>query len=277
MNNGLERKIVDINVGDILSDNNIVTAKFKLETKDSVMFNLKGITVSDSHLVKYGDRWIRVCDHPHAELINDYDEKYLYCLNTSSKLIKICAYDNEEQIEFTDWDELVEDDIKYLEILHKYNNTFNNTSNTNEKYDFIHKYYDGGLSGNTQIKLFDNTIKKLSDIEVGDILYNAEKVYGIVEIDGRDLVNQYRYDLGDNNYIEGSPNINFCDSKIKFTSTLNYRHKSKLRENNESLLYHLLTDKKTFYIGKFKLFDYNASVDLLLDKNKGKLLSMKYV
>jgi hypothetical protein len=28
---------------------------------------------------------------------------------------------------------------------------------------------------------------------------------------------------------------------------------------------------------QYKLFDYNSSIDLLLEKNKGKLLSMKYV
>ncbi len=277
MNNGLERKIIDINVGDILSDGNKITAKFKVESKDSFMYNLKGIIVSDSHLVKYKDRWIQVCQHPDANIIDNYREKYLYCLNTSSKLIKFDIDDIAEEIVFSDWDELVEDELKYLEILHKYNNTFNTSSKENEKYDFIHKFYDGGLNRNTQIKLLDNSIKNICDIEVGDILYNMEKVYGIVEINGTDLIGQYHYDLGENNYIDGSPNINFCDSKIKFTSTLNYRHKSKLREKNEPILYHLLTDKKTFNIGKFKLFDYNASVDLLLDKNKGKLLSMKYV
>jgi hypothetical protein len=261
MNNGLERKIVDVNVGDVLLDGNIITAKFKVQSEDSYMYNLNGIIVSDSHLVKHNGKWIRVCEHPDANLINDYNEKYLYCLNTSSKLIKISANHNSEKIIFSDWDELIEDDLKYLEILHKFNTSLkadneedkNNNINNNTKYNFIHKFYDGGLSGNTQIKLFDNTIKNICDIEVGDILFNMEKVYGIVEIDGSNLVCQYNYDLGDNNYIVGSPNINFCDTKLKFTSTLNYRHKSNLRENNEFKLYHLLTDKKTFYVGNYRL------------------------
>jgi len=55
-----------------------------------------------------------------------------------------------------------------------------------------------------------------------------------------------------------------------------------LDENNkqpktikENKLYHLLTDKKSFYINDLNFYDYNASIDLFLEKFK--LLSMKYV
>jgi hypothetical protein len=53
-------------------------------------------------------------------------------------------------------------------------------------------------------------------------------------------------------------------------------HKSFINEKR-GVLYHLLTDTHTFTIGHIKFYDYNAAVDLFLDKNKGKLLSMKYV
>lgn len=278
MNDGLERKIIDINSGDILSNGDIVTAKFKVETKGSQVYNLNGIIVSDSHLVKYKNNWIRVCQHPDAKIVNNYNDKYLYCLNTTSKIIRILSNNNE--IIFSDWDEIIEDDLYTIQLFHKYNNIFNPLSDdkiNNYPTEFIHKYYDGGLSANTKIKLFDNSTKNINEIEVGDILYNMEKVYGIVEIDGSDLIGQYCYDLGNSdNFIIGGPNINFCDRNLKFTSTLNYKNKS-LREKNESKLYHLLTDKKTFNIGNFKIYDYNASIDLLLEKNRGKLLSMKYV
>jgi hypothetical protein len=42
-------------------------------------------------------------------------------------------------------------------------------------------------------------------------------------------------------------------------------------------LYHLLTSKDSFYIGNIRFYDYNAAIDILLEKNKGKILSMKYV
>jgi len=281
MNDGTERKIIDISIGDILSDSSYITAKFKVESKDSQMYNLHGIIVSDSHLVKYKNNWIRVCQHPDAIIIENYKDKYLYCLNTSSKIIRISTNKNNEDIIFTDWDEMIDDDLYTIQLFHKYNNIFNplfdNKNNINST-EFIHKYYDGGLSADTKIKLFDNSVKSINEIKVGDILYNMERVYGIVEINGSDLIGQYYYDLGnsDNNFIIGSPNINFCDRNLKFTSTLNYKNKL-LREKKEIKLYHLLTDKKTFNIGNYKIYDYNASIDLLLEKNKGKLLSMKYV
>ena len=43
----------------------------------------------------------------------------------------------------------------------------------------------------------------------------------------------------------------------------------------ENKLYHLLTDKNSFYVNNVYFYDYNSSIDLFLDKNK--LLSMKYV
>jgi hypothetical protein len=280
MNDGTERKIIDIQCGDILLEGDIITAKFKLERDGSQMYNLNGIIVSDSHLVKYKSNWIRVNQHPNAMKIEDYSEKYLYCLNTTSKLIQI-ETENKEIIIFSDWDEIVDEDLYTLKIFHKYNSIFDPLlGKKTSKYDneFIHKYYDGGLTADTQIRLFDGSFKNINDIQVGDILYNNEKVYGIVEINGSDLIEQYSYNLGnsDNNIIRGSPNINFCDRNIVFTSTLKYNKKMALREK-QSRLYHILTDKKTFNVGNYKLFDYNASIDLLLEKNRGKLLSMKYV
>lgn len=278
MNDGTERKIIDIKCGDVLSKGDIVTAYFKLERDGSQMYNLDGIVVSDSHLVKYKSNWIRVCQHPKAIKIENYDGEYLYCLNTTSKLIKL-ETSLGETIIFSDWDEIIDEDLYTLKLFHKYNSIFDPLlSEKTSKYEneFIHKYYDGGLSSDTQIRLFDNSFKNIKDIQVGDILYNNEKVYGIVQINGDDLIEQYSYNLGNSDMIQGSPNINFCDRNVIFTSTLKYNKKIALREK-QSILYHLLTDKKTFHVGKYKLFDYNASIDLLLEKNRGKLLSMKYV
>ena len=52
---------------------------------------------------------------------------------------------------------------------------------------------------------------------------------------------------------------------------------SELKDKIETKLYHLLTDNDTFNVNQIKFYDYNASIDLFLDKNLGKLLSMKYV
>jgi len=76
----------------------------------------------------------------------------------------------------------------------------------------------------------------------------------------------------------GGPNLNICDSNFGFTSTLSLDEKYKFKKGEmDEKLYHLLTDKKTFTIQNIKFYDYNAAIDLFLDKYRGKLLSMKYV
>ena len=260
MNNNTYKKIIDINVGDKLFNNVEVTAKFKLETKGSQMYNLNNIIVSNSHIVQYNSEWIQVSDHPESIKINEYTEPYLYCLNTTSKKIIINNYI------FTDWDELYNDDISNINV-----NIKNNITEKN-----IHQYLGTGFIENTIINLQNGSCKEIKNIEVNDILENGEKVYGIVEINGSTLINQYIYNLG-NTIIIGGPNLNICDSKFEIISTLYLDRLYKLKKRNENVLYHLLTDSKTFYVDNIKFYDYNASIDLFLDKNKRKLLSMKYV
>ena len=267
MNDGSVKRIIDINVGDILEDNNSVTAKFKVETKGSDMYILNDIIVSNSHIVKHCENWLPVSDHPDSKKLEIYEEPYLYCLNTSSKTITINS-----QI-FTDWDEISEKDIDIISRKFK--------ESIKERND-IHKFLDGGFTENTIIQLKDGSSKLIKDIKIGDILINTEYVYGLVEINGLDLHEQNTYTLG-NTKISGGPNLIICDKKISVTTTfdlakeryfLNYKEELEVKEEK---LYHLLTDKNTFNIGNIKFYDYNASIDMFLDKSKGKLLSMKYV
>ena len=258
LKDGSEKKIIDICLGDILADNGIVTAKFKIETKGSQMYVLNNVIVSDTHKVVYGDKFINVSQHPMARKLAFYDEKYLYCLNTSKKEIFI------NDIIFSDWDEINTKEIQSLENKVKHG-----------KDDMlIHKYLDSGFISSTKIKLKNGTTKEISKVEINDILENGEKVYGIVEIDGEKMDNQYIYYLGNNNIIEGAPNLVFYDNnKINTTLDLNlYVSKSnnckKLRNKIESKLYHLLTNKETFVVNGIKFKDYNASIDIFLENKK---------
>jgi hypothetical protein len=272
MNNGVLKKIKDIEVGDILTNNNMVTGKIIVETKGSTMYELDDIFVSDSHIIKYGDKWIPISKHPHAKKSTYYQEPYLYCLNTANKTITINEYI------FSDWDEISDEDI---------DNIKKNTNHLfNEKKD-IHKFLDGGFNGNAEVKLHNGSVTQMKDVCVGDILENNNGVYGIVEIDGISLDGQYIYNLG-NKIIEGGPNLAICDKNINVFTTLNLLEKSdnyldnqinykKSTNKIENKLYHLLTNKKTISINNIRFYDYNASIDLFLDKSKGKLLSMKYV
>jgi hypothetical protein len=263
MNDGSKKKISDIKNGDILFGDNEVTACIKVTTKGSNIYNLDDIIVSDSHIVNYKEKWIPVSSHPDALKYAFYRQPYLYCLNTKKKIIVI------EDFTFTDWDEIYENEI---------NEIMNNIDNKIQSIQDIHTYLDGGFNGSTKIKLKNGDYKEIKDIEIDDILQNGEKVYGLVKINGNNVNKQFKFNLGKNIFVEGGPNLSICDRNIPFTSTLSLECIDKIELNNkQSDLYHLLTDKKTFYIDKIKFYDYNAAIDLFLEKNRGKLLSMKYV
>jgi hypothetical protein len=172
-------------------------------------------------------------------------------------------------LEFTDWDEIYDDDIINIKN--------NDIIKLNELCD-IHTFLDGGFYGSTKIKLKDKTYKDIKDIIIGDILENGDNVYGVVKINGINIGEQCKYNLGKKLVFEGGPNITICDRKISTNTTLNLDACNKqLLKVKHNELYHLLTDTKTFYIEDIRFYDYNASIDLFLEKNRGKLLSMKYV
>ena len=271
MNNGTLKPISEIEIGDTLLNNNEVTAKMKVITEGSQMYNLNGIIVSDSHILNYKDKWIPVSEHPDSHLISSYDEPFLYCLNTSSKTIII------NNLYFTDWDEI------YDETIYKFKTMlcvkFNNYK---QQYIFntkdIHTYFDGGFIESTIIKLHNGLLKYIKNIKINDILENGEKVYGLIEINGINIDEQCIYNLGKDRQIYGGTNLVFCDNSINILTTLDLDEKYKRITNiKEPKLYHLLTDKKTFTINNIKFFDYNSSVDLFLDKSRRKLLYLKYV
>ena len=146
----------------------------------------------------------------------------------------------------------------------------------------IHKYLETGLNGSTTIKLENGKYKEIKEIEVDDILEHGEKVYGIVKINGSNIDKQIKICLGkntiDEQIIEAASNLTICDKNITYSSTLDLKtNENNILNKKHKILYHLLTDSKTFYVDKIRLYDYNAGIDLLLEKNREKLLSIKYV
>ena len=83
LNDGTHKRISQIEIGDILINNNDVTSIIKVNANRSTMYNLNNIIVSESHLVNYKEKWVRVKDHPDAIICQNYNKTELYCLNTS--------------------------------------------------------------------------------------------------------------------------------------------------------------------------------------------------
>ena len=199
MGDGSIKNMMDVQVGDILEHETKVTAKMKLDASDLRMFNINGVVVSESHVVKYGSKWIYVRDHPGAVEIFNYGEPYLYCLNTSSKQIVL------NDTIFTDWDEI------YDETLTTVLNSIPIKTCEN-----IHKYLDVGFDKDMLVDLVGDTNKKIKDIKVGDILLCGSSVCGIVEIEKSELAN-YELSLG-NSILDEMKLYHLLTTDEKFSS-----------------------------------------------------------
>ena len=164
--------IKDVNVGDKLENGSYITAKLTVTSANMKICKLNNIIVSESHLVNYGGICIRVIDHPDAVLI-DYNKPFLYCLNTSNKIIELNG------IQFTDWDEII--DTHTFQKLKNKNSNIQNLEN-------IHEYLDDGFEESCLVKL-NKRKKYIKDVKIGDILEDFSIVYGLVEIDATKLRN----------------------------------------------------------------------------------------
>lgn len=177
MNDGQIKKIIDIQVGDLLENCVMITAKFKIDASSQRMFILNNVIVSESHIIKYMDQWIPVRDHPLAkELLKDETKDpnpFIYCLNTSTKEIAING------LVLTDWDEIYDDTLTTI-INAVPQNIF--TRNIKVQKENIHRYLDVGFEGETSVYLFNGSKKHMKDVCIGDKLSTKGIVYGTVEI-----------------------------------------------------------------------------------------------
>jgi len=222
MNNGSYQTIENIKVGQVLYNNSKVTAKIRVNAKGLTMYKLNNIIVSGSHILKYKDKWIPVRLHPDRVPI-PYLEPYLYCLNTTSKLIVI------NNMVFTDWDEIYE--TKLENILQR---PFINEAGFMEIVRYkenIHKLCNGFIKGT----LFNNQngLIPIEQVNVGDKI-GEDIVYGVVEFDGSHLSN---------------------------SNSLEFKNKETLDKNGH-LFYHLLTYSNKFTKGTQVFDDYNSFIDL---------------
>jgi hypothetical protein len=245
LKDGNQKTMENVKVGETLENGDIITAVLKLDRKNIKMFRLYNTIVSGCHSILFQDKWIKVFQHPYAIEILDYNEPYLYCINTSSKTILINGNI------YCDWDEFHEEKYKFTMV------------NKME----IHNSIDGGFFKNTIIKLKNGLKKTISTINIGDILENGELVNGLVQINGKDI-DQYQFSIKNIN-IDGGKNL-FFKSNGNIISTLDFnkeiqQEKNIIKENcKENTLYHLITNTKSFFIGNIEFLDYDYCIEYLI-------------
>ena len=258
--------IENIKIGMILHDNSIVTSTMKLSSYNQLMYNLNGVIVSDTHKVLLNDEFVSVPNHPEAVLIDEFLEPFIYCFNTSSKIINI------DGVIYTDWDDL--DDMDIHEIKIKSNKYFNTE---NFKTSDIHKYLESGFKEDTLIELENGNSICIKDVEVNDILKFGERVIGTVEIDSRDI-KTFKHIINNKN-IYGGANLQIYKFDLGiFNNTLDDDIFSIKDEKHEKYdkLYHLLTDKNSLTIDGIIFYDYNGAIDSFLEKSDFKLLANNF-
>ena len=241
------KRIKDINIGDILHDGSVVTCTIKFNAKHQTLFILFDVIATGDHRVLLNNEWIYVKNHP-ASIVIKNTEKYVYCLNTSSKKIII------NNITFSDWDDI--DDI----ILDKLNE--NCVSRGILPINFtikdIHPHMDGGVHGNTRICLSSGENISISDVEVGHKLKSGDVVIGCIKILGKNI-KLYSHIIG-NNCILGTKNLQLCRN----INNNNMVELLEISSESSSLLYHILTDTKKCTLNNIECGDYNTSIDNFL-------------
>ena len=248
MYNNESKYISNIKPGDILHDGSIVTGTMKLSSCYQKIYNLNNVIVSGSHRIYHDTMdWIYVSDHPDAVEIFDYTENIIYCLNTDTNIINI------DDNKFSDWDDL--DDTELEQIKQKCLFLPKKIYNKD-----IHKYLNNGLEKNTLIRLKNNNIKKINNIEVNDILYNGEIVLGIIQIDSKYTFGIKEYQIG-NTKLKCSNNIQIYNKKFGNINTNDLIGSPIISQDN---LYQLITNSGYYYIDNIKIYDYNAGIEKYL-------------
>jgi hypothetical protein len=248
------KPISKIQPGEKLKGGGTATAVLKLDASNVAIYKLGDVVVSGIHCVQYKDKWIPVSEHPESKHQENYKKPFIYCMNTSNKVMNI------EGFTFSDWDELYLRETQ-TEMLERIKQIFNMEKETNS----IHKYLDGGIEGTTLVTLENGSKREIKRLEVGEVLAEKCRVMGLVEIDGFSLNEQYEYILGEKlNPIRilGGPNLVYSlnNEKTTYKSTIFINKESKKTEKREKL-YHILTDKGYFKIDSVFLRDYNSTIE----------------
>lgn len=258
LNDGTYSKIKDINCNSILKNNNCVTSIFKFSSDSVKMYKYKNIIVTGDHLIKINNNIKSVKELNDSYEVDNYNNNYIYCLNTTNKNIII------NNNEFLDYDELSNDEINELKEKSKFfnKNIYSYYSIKENNTEWISQLFEGGFSGNTILDLHNGNKKNIKEISVGDVLKNNITVLGKVTINGNKLNNLKILNINNEDIILG-PNIHILNNNI-ISNLDSFEQKYN---NKIDYLYNIITDKSIFNIGEITFLDYNSCIDLFLKED----------
>jgi hypothetical protein len=226
-------------IGDIMMDGSRITGIMKFDTNNVQMYNYKNIIVSGYHPVLENGKWIRIHNSDNSVPI-EYNNKYIYCISTSTNVINI------NNIIFSDYFELTIDEqnimCKYL--YNQYNRHIIQNNDIN---------YGNFVVGNTKILMRDG-IKLLCNIKIGDYT-SCGRVLGVIKVSGKQY-KLYKY----NNIIGTNSNLYYCNNNWNLFPT-------KVKTARRKYVYQLITDSHMFetdnymLIGDHELMNSNPEIN----------------
>ena len=209
-----------IKIGDELVGGGKVTATIEMDGTDVMLYDLHGIHVSGSHLVKGTDNTWKLVATDERAVKTDKVSRRLYCFNTSTNTVPILSKDG-TAIKFRDWEEMNNDDVNGQMVWNYMILTMLNckdTSTYSKWKNDLFKPAEVGVSGkNVKIKTMFGFVP-LSDIRLFDKHVvnrygHPQQVLGIIHAEvenAQDTDGVWHtsfYELHDNAWIRGSSSV----------------------------------------------------------------------
>lgn len=242
--NNKKKLISEIKIGDKIKEGGIVLGVLKFNSKNVEMYNFRGIEVSGSHFIFYNSLWQRIDQIKESKVIN-YNQPYIYCLITQYNKISI------KQSIFRDYIETSNININNL-IKEEILNLLNKTKNKLKPLAITNDYYLNGFGKNTKLKLLNGSNKKISELKIGEILSNNNKIIGITKFFPINGICIYENIVVSPNQIVNSNGkwIRIIDSK-KCYKTYKYN----------GYIYNLITENNNIIINNNHFRDYEEIPD----------------
>ena len=229
--------IKNLNLGEELHDGSIVTALMKSTPKDSKLYIIGDVIVTGTHKIYHNTMgWIDVEQYDDKIPFNNFEEPYVYCIGTNSKVIKIGS------LIFSDWDE-VDDDMIFKLCVPRHD---------------IHKKMDVGLHPETIIQLKSGRKITIKDIEVNDILICGAVVETVVTVKTDDIIDFCNILYKDEFIVSATKNTEILvetpDALVMIAAPM-----------TPPICYHIVTDVGGFKTSGVFISDYNRGIDKFLD------------
>ena len=175
LKNSSHINIKDLKIGMVLEDNSkIICLQKIINSQPLYLYNNRVYLTGESKVVEQGNT-IYIRDSV-LSIETSCNPPFIYCITTSTSIINIRG------LVFIDYSQsrniFINKTINSL-ILSLWNNGKEESNNFSKGVIFL----EHGFAGNTKFKMDNGSIKKICDLEIGDVLENKNLIIGKIELD----------------------------------------------------------------------------------------------